>query len=228
MPQSSPPLPTQCTRSAELVGTFVSPEVFLKLILPALRKSPSPSGLLVLASLIRGCPREALRPHVKVIAVELAQAHICQASENVSTWGGGGGVVVESARLHGAAIPCWGHPRVGSDGHASLRPLGDSQPTNHVAGVQPPMDPCAPGPFCSIHLGHRQSSVTLATFRVPSICGQWHLPTLSVHTPLGQHVSRASLSLPRHSASRGASAGSLIWRPSLGAVLGGHKFIVLN
>lgn len=90
VPQPSPPLPTQCTRSAELVGTFVSPEVFLKLILPALRKSPSPSGLLVLASLIRGCPREALRPHVKVIAVELAQAHICQASENVSTWGWGG------------------------------------------------------------------------------------------------------------------------------------------
>ncbi|MXQ94005.1 hypothetical protein E5288_WYG008519 [Bos mutus] len=73
---------SSCTRSAELVGTFVSPEVFLKLILSTLRKSPSPSGLLVLASLIQGCPREALRPHVKVIAMELAQAHICQGSEN--------------------------------------------------------------------------------------------------------------------------------------------------
>ncbi|XP_040122774.1 dynein assembly factor 5, axonemal [Oryx dammah] len=73
---------SSCTRSAELVGTFVSPEVFLKLMVPTLRKSPSPSGLLVLASLIRGCPREALRPHVKVIAMELAQARICQASEN--------------------------------------------------------------------------------------------------------------------------------------------------
>ncbi|XP_026981329.1 dynein axonemal assembly factor 5 isoform X2 [Sagmatias obliquidens] len=72
-----------CTRSAELIGTFVSPEVFLKLILSMLRKSPSPSGLLVFASIIRGCPREALRPHVKVIAVELAHAHICQGSENV-------------------------------------------------------------------------------------------------------------------------------------------------
>ncbi|XP_032462057.1 dynein assembly factor 5, axonemal isoform X1 [Phocoena sinus] len=71
-----------CTRSAELIGTFVSPEVFLKLILSMLRKSPSPSGLLVFASVIRGCPREALRPHVKVIAVELAHAHICQGSEN--------------------------------------------------------------------------------------------------------------------------------------------------
>ncbi|KAF4015993.1 hypothetical protein G4228_007392 [Cervus hanglu yarkandensis] len=72
-----------CARSAELVGTFVSPEVFLKLILSTLRKSPSPSGLLVLASLIRGCPREALQPHVKFIAMELAQAHICQGSENL-------------------------------------------------------------------------------------------------------------------------------------------------
>ncbi|XP_059976367.1 dynein axonemal assembly factor 5 isoform X2 [Mesoplodon densirostris] len=72
-----------CTRSAELIGTFVSPEVFLKLILSPLRKSPSPSSLLVLASVIRGCPREALQPHVKVLAVELAHAHICQGSENV-------------------------------------------------------------------------------------------------------------------------------------------------
>ncbi|XP_021563260.1 dynein assembly factor 5, axonemal-like [Carlito syrichta] len=71
-----------CTRSAELIGTFVNPEVFLKLILPMLRKAPSPSGLLVLASAIRGCPREALQPHLKVIATELAQAHICQASEH--------------------------------------------------------------------------------------------------------------------------------------------------
>ncbi|XP_042542621.1 dynein axonemal assembly factor 5 isoform X2 [Dipodomys spectabilis] len=73
---------SSCTRSAELVGTFVSPEVFLKLILAMLKKVPSPSGLLVLASVIRGCPRDALQPHVNIIASELAQAHICQGSEN--------------------------------------------------------------------------------------------------------------------------------------------------
>ncbi|XP_042777133.1 dynein axonemal assembly factor 5 [Panthera leo] len=70
------------TRSAELVGAFVSPEVFLKLVLPALKKSPSPSGLLILASIVRGCPREALRPHLTLIATELARPHICQGSEN--------------------------------------------------------------------------------------------------------------------------------------------------
>ncbi|XP_036095862.1 dynein assembly factor 5, axonemal [Molossus molossus] len=73
---------SSCTRSAELIGTFVSPEVFLKLIWPMLRKSPSASGLLVLASIIRGCPRETLRPHLKAVATELAGAHICQGSEN--------------------------------------------------------------------------------------------------------------------------------------------------
>ncbi|XP_032115799.1 dynein assembly factor 5, axonemal isoform X2 [Sapajus apella] len=71
-----------CSRSAELIGTFVNPEVFLKLILPMLKKGPSASSLLVLASTIRGCPREALQPHLTAIATELAQAHICQASEN--------------------------------------------------------------------------------------------------------------------------------------------------
>ena len=74
----------QCIRAAELIGTFVSPEVFLKLILAMLKKAPSASGLLILASVIRGCPRNALQPHVTVIATELAQEHICQGSENVS------------------------------------------------------------------------------------------------------------------------------------------------
>lgn len=82
------PVP-QCISCAELIGAFVSPEVFLKLILTTLRKSPSAPGLLVLASVVRGCPREALRPHVKVIATELAQAHICQGPENVSVCGKG-------------------------------------------------------------------------------------------------------------------------------------------
>ncbi|KAM9583630.1 dynein axonemal assembly factor 5 [Trichechus inunguis] len=73
---------SSCTKSAEFIGTFVNPEVFLKLILSPLKKSPSASSLLVLASVLRGCPREALQPHLKAVATELAQAHVCQASEN--------------------------------------------------------------------------------------------------------------------------------------------------
>ncbi|XP_006859949.1 PREDICTED: HEAT repeat-containing protein 2 [Chrysochloris asiatica] len=73
---------SSCTKSAELIGTFVSPEVFLKFTLSPLRKSPSASSLRVLAAVLRGCPREALQPHLSAVAMELAKAHICQASEN--------------------------------------------------------------------------------------------------------------------------------------------------
>ena len=74
----------QCIRAAELIGTFVNPEVFLKLILAMLKKAPSASGLLILASVIQGCPQNTLQPHLKVIATEMAKEHICQGSENVS------------------------------------------------------------------------------------------------------------------------------------------------
>lgn len=113
-PSALPPPPPQGTRSAELVGAFVSPDVFLRLIWPMLKKSPSPAGLLVLAAIVRGCPREALRPHVKAIATELAQAPICQGSESVSVWGrvrgrgrvmlDGGCVPGQSLSEHGAVI----------------------------------------------------------------------------------------------------------------------------
>ncbi|KAI5221447.1 dynein axonemal assembly factor 5 [Manis pentadactyla] len=73
---------SSCARSAELIGTFVSPEVFLRLILSALRKSPSCPGLQVLTSAIRGCPRGALQPHLEALATELAQAHICHGAED--------------------------------------------------------------------------------------------------------------------------------------------------
>ncbi|XP_054992470.1 dynein axonemal assembly factor 5 [Sorex araneus] len=77
-----PAVVDSCTRCAELMGMFVSPEVLLKLLLPSLRKSPSAPGLLVLASVVRGCPGEVLRPHVQTIATELAQVHSCKGSQD--------------------------------------------------------------------------------------------------------------------------------------------------
>ncbi|XP_004629637.1 dynein assembly factor 5, axonemal [Octodon degus] len=73
---------SSCARSAELIGIFISPEVSLKLIISMLKKAPSSSSLLILASVIRGCPRDALQPHLMAITTELVQAHVCQASEN--------------------------------------------------------------------------------------------------------------------------------------------------
>lgn len=105
-PPAVPPPPPQCTRSAELIGAFVSPDVFLRLIWPMLKKSPSPTGLLVLAAIIRGCPREALQPHVKAVATELAHAHVRQGSESVSAWGrvrGRGRVTLDGGGAPGQA-----------------------------------------------------------------------------------------------------------------------------
>ncbi|XP_039767023.1 dynein assembly factor 5, axonemal isoform X1 [Ornithorhynchus anatinus] len=74
---------SSCAKSAELIGTFVNPEVFLKLILAALEKSPLPPYLMVLAAVIRGCSREDLKLHINSIANTLSQTQICQGSEEV-------------------------------------------------------------------------------------------------------------------------------------------------
>lgn len=66
-----------------MLGTFVSPEVILKLLLPLLRKSPSAAGLMVLAAVMRGCPGETLQPHVPGIATELARDHDCHGTRDV-------------------------------------------------------------------------------------------------------------------------------------------------
>lgn len=70
-------------KAAELIGTFVNPEVFLKLILPALQKSPLASHLMILAAFIRGSSREVLKPHLHRIADGISQTEICQGSEKV-------------------------------------------------------------------------------------------------------------------------------------------------
>uniref|UniRef100_A0A8C7P193 Dynein axonemal assembly factor 5 n=1 Tax=Oncorhynchus mykiss TaxID=8022 RepID=A0A8C7P193_ONCMY len=74
---------TNCLRSAKLLGTFVSPEVFLKLLLVHL-KTPSSSSssphtpLMVLAAVLGGCSRELLKPHLQKIADTLVQPDVCQ------------------------------------------------------------------------------------------------------------------------------------------------------
>ncbi|XP_073504143.1 dynein axonemal assembly factor 5 [Phyllobates terribilis] len=70
-------------KSAELIGTFVNPEVFLKLILPALQKSAISSHLTVLAACIRGSSCEGLKPHLHRIADVISKPEICQGSEKM-------------------------------------------------------------------------------------------------------------------------------------------------
>nr|DBA19487.1 TPA: hypothetical protein GDO54_015320 [Pyxicephalus adspersus] len=70
-------------KAAELIGTFVNPEVFLKLLLQALQKSPLASHLMILAAFIRGSSKEVLKPHLLRIADAISQTDICQRSEKV-------------------------------------------------------------------------------------------------------------------------------------------------
>uniref|UniRef100_A0A8C5QE17 Dynein axonemal assembly factor 5 n=1 Tax=Leptobrachium leishanense TaxID=445787 RepID=A0A8C5QE17_9ANUR len=70
-------------QSAEMIGNFVNPEVFLKLNLTTLQKSPLASHLMVLAAFIRGSTRDRLKPHLSQIASVLSRPEICQGSEKV-------------------------------------------------------------------------------------------------------------------------------------------------
>ncbi|XP_065109082.1 dynein axonemal assembly factor 5 [Paramisgurnus dabryanus] len=80
---------TQCLESAKLLGVFVSPEVYLKLLLPHVADSASCSSaspwapLMVLAAVLRGSSREALRPHLLQIGDTLAHPDVCQGSQQV-------------------------------------------------------------------------------------------------------------------------------------------------
>lgn len=72
-----------CVKAAELIGTFVSPKVSLRLITSAFEITPKPSCLMVLAAVIRGSPKEILQPHLSDLGDMLSQAGVCQRSEEV-------------------------------------------------------------------------------------------------------------------------------------------------
>ncbi|KFO90005.1 HEAT repeat-containing protein 2, partial [Buceros rhinoceros silvestris] len=72
-----------CVKAAELIGTFVSPKVSLKLITSAFGKTPKPSCIMVLTAVIRGSPKEILQPHLTDLGNTLSQAGVCQRSEEV-------------------------------------------------------------------------------------------------------------------------------------------------
>uniref|UniRef100_A0A8C4GNC9 Dynein axonemal assembly factor 5 n=1 Tax=Dicentrarchus labrax TaxID=13489 RepID=A0A8C4GNC9_DICLA len=73
---------SNCLAAAKLLGTFVPPTVFLKLLLDHVM-APSTSShpwaaLMVLAAVLGGCSRPLLKPHLEQIANTLAQPDVCQ------------------------------------------------------------------------------------------------------------------------------------------------------
>uniref|UniRef100_A0A8C4QWF5 Dynein axonemal assembly factor 5 n=1 Tax=Eptatretus burgeri TaxID=7764 RepID=A0A8C4QWF5_EPTBU len=66
--------------AAELIGTFVNPEVFLKLMLARIQQSASPSSLMVLASAVRCSSVELLHPFLPRILETLVDPDVSQAT----------------------------------------------------------------------------------------------------------------------------------------------------
>ncbi|KAL8584267.1 hypothetical protein ACOMHN_034952 [Nucella lapillus] len=64
-------------RSAELIGYFVKPEVWVKLALNGLRASQSHGNVLVIAAIIRGCQASLLMPYVSGICQAITSPDIC-------------------------------------------------------------------------------------------------------------------------------------------------------
>uniref|UniRef100_A0A667X0P6 Dynein axonemal assembly factor 5 n=1 Tax=Myripristis murdjan TaxID=586833 RepID=A0A667X0P6_9TELE len=78
---------TNCLAAAKLLGTFVPPEVFLKLLLGHVETASSFSHpwtpLMVLAAVLGGCSGPLLKPHLQQIADTLAQPDVCQEYQQV-------------------------------------------------------------------------------------------------------------------------------------------------
>lgn len=78
----------QCLAAAKLIGTFVPPPVFLKLLLDHVASPHSSSHpwapLMVLAAVLGGCSRPLLKPHIQQVANALAQPDVCQGYQQVS------------------------------------------------------------------------------------------------------------------------------------------------
>uniref|UniRef100_A0A3B4U6T4 Dynein axonemal assembly factor 5 n=1 Tax=Seriola dumerili TaxID=41447 RepID=A0A3B4U6T4_SERDU len=73
---------SNCLAAAKLLGTFVPPAVFLKLLLDHVTTPYSSSHpwapLMVLAAMLGGCSKPLLKPHLEQIANTLAQPDVCQ------------------------------------------------------------------------------------------------------------------------------------------------------
>ncbi|XP_037113036.1 dynein assembly factor 5, axonemal-like isoform X1 [Syngnathus acus] len=76
-----------CLAAAKVLGAFVSPEVFLKLLLDHVDAPASLhpwSALMVLCGMLGGCPKTLLGPHLRRIADTLAQPDVCQEYQQIA------------------------------------------------------------------------------------------------------------------------------------------------
>ncbi|XP_072168625.1 dynein axonemal assembly factor 5-like [Diadema setosum] len=68
-------------KSAELVGFFVGPEVYCKLILPTVQAAQGPGVLMTFASILRGTKRVLLKKYLPEICKVLCEPDVCRGEQ---------------------------------------------------------------------------------------------------------------------------------------------------
>ena len=71
----------QVEKSAELIGYFVSPTVWCKMILDGVRLSQSVGSLIVLAAVIRGSQQAAMKSHLNDIVGVITEPSLCRVAD---------------------------------------------------------------------------------------------------------------------------------------------------
>ncbi|XP_022102374.1 dynein assembly factor 5, axonemal-like isoform X2 [Acanthaster planci] len=69
-------------QSAELVGFFVDPQIYWKLMSPSVQSAQSPGVLMTLAALMRGSRQEALHPQLQSVCDVLADPEVCRSEQS--------------------------------------------------------------------------------------------------------------------------------------------------
>ena len=69
---------TQIQKSAELIGYFVEVDVWSKMILKSVTATQSFTSIMVLASVIKGSERTALKPYLQSICETVTNPDVCQ------------------------------------------------------------------------------------------------------------------------------------------------------
>ena len=76
----------QVVKSAELVGYFVQPVVWVTMVTGTVKATQSYASLQVLAAIIRGSERQALQPHLVTICNTIVIDEVCRTTEVRSSY----------------------------------------------------------------------------------------------------------------------------------------------
>ena len=72
-------------KSAELIGYFVSPKVWCKMILDGVRLTQSVGSLIVLAAIIRGSRQADMKSHLDDIVGVITEPSLCRVADVSNT-----------------------------------------------------------------------------------------------------------------------------------------------